>query len=127
MGFIPNVKTVCIDFNGVLDTYTGWTKDMIDGTEYGPRPGVQEFLEQVNELGYRPVILTAIEPFAVMAWLKKYGLWHLIHDVTNIKPAAIAYIDDRAIQFNGDFQEVLGQLIGFKPYWMEGTRNSEHR
>lgn len=116
--YIPNTKVVCLDFNGVLDTYTGWVGGGV-GTEYGPRPGVQEFLEQLNARGYRPVILTAIKPSDVMDWLRRYGLWDLIHDVTNVKPPAVAYIDDRAICFDGDFNKTLTQLDSFRPFWSQ--------
>lgn len=109
-------RTICLDFNGVLDTYAGWV-DNGNGTEYPPRPGVQEFLEELNRRGYRPIICTVISQHAVMEWLKRHGLWDLVHAVTNIKPAAIAYVDDRAIRFNGDYDSVLEELDNFKPYW----------
>lgn len=113
-------RTVAIDFNGVLDTYAGWVKGG-DGTEYPPRPGAKEFLERLNAMGYRPVIYSTISPHAIMEWLRKYGMWDLVHDVSQSKPMAIAYVDDRAIRFDGDYSSVLEQLDGFEPFWKVTT------
>ena|SRR5579871_1432217 len=48
------MKTVCVDYNGVLDTYTGWR-----GPDYfyPPRKGAREFLQALNERGFRLVKL----------------------------------------------------------------------
>lgn len=112
---ITNKPTVCVDFNGVLDTYAGWVKDG-NGAEYPPRPGVQTFLEVLHQQ-YVVVVCTAIEPVHVIWWLSKHNLDMYVDDVTNIKPPAVAYIDDRAIRFDGNFQECLDALQGFQPYW----------
>ncbi len=106
-------KTVCLDFNGVLDSYQGWA----GGKQYPPRDGVQEFLEQLKGRGFQTVILTAIDPEQVKAWLRQYGLRHLVDDVTNQKPPALVYVDDRAICFRGDFIETLGQIDTFRAHW----------
>lgn len=109
--------TVCLDFNGVLDMYSGWVKGG-NGTEYPPRPGTQYFLERLSGQ-YKVVILTAIDPLDVAYWLSLHNLERYIADITNVKPPAVAYIDDRAIQFNGDYEDTLEQLQNFKVYWEE--------
>ena len=43
-----------------------------------------------------------------------------VSEVTSIKPPAIAYIDDRAITFDGDYTETIKELKNFKPYWQTG-------
>ncbi len=40
----------------------------------------------------------------------------MIH-VTDIKPKAVAYIDDRAIKYNGNYGEVLEKLEQVKTWW----------
>lgn len=109
-------QTVAVDFNGVLDTYKGW-KTGGSGVEYPPREGAREFLQTLNDMGYTPVIFTCLTIHRVEEWLRRYEMWHLVHDVMNDKPVAIAYIDDRAITFRGNYGETLEQLVNFRTYW----------
>lgn len=105
---------ICLDFDGVLNNYSGY-----DGENLGtPRPGAKEFLEELNK-NYRVVVLSARRYSHIIKWLNDYGLWEYVADVTSFKPPALAYIDDRGISFNGDYQEILEQLKDFKPYWSE--------
>ncbi len=106
--------TVCLDFDGVLNNYTHYDPNNC----FTPRPGAKEFLEKLNE-NYTVVILTARRFDKVERWLKNYGLRKYVFDVTNIKPPAVAYIDDRGIEFNGNYDIVLKQLEHFQPYWKE--------
>lgn len=110
-----NKPTVCLDFNGVLDTYNGWIYGG-NGTEYPPRDGVVAFLEELHQ-NYTVVVCTVINPVDVQQWLSKHNLDIYIDYVTNIKPVALAYIDDRAIPFNGDFDVCLDKLYTFQPHW----------
>ena len=106
--------TICVDVDGVLNDYKGY-----DGDNLGkPKPGAKEFLQELNK-NYKVVILSARRYTQIMKWLNDYGLWEYISNVTSFKPPALAYIDDRGIQFNGNYQETLKQLKGFKPYWSE--------
>ncbi len=105
--------TVCVDYNGVLDMYAGWKPDVV----YPPREGALEFLQGLNRMGYRVVILSSIEPGKVWDWLVQHGLDGPVRDVTNKKVPAIAYVDDRAVCFRGDFAEALEQLRDFKAHW----------
>lgn len=116
-------KTICLDFNGVLDDYQGWA----GGKEYPPREGAKRFLECLNLGGFDVVILTAIDPEQVKAWLRKYGLRDYIKDVTNIKPPALVYVDDRAICFRGNYEETLHRIAEFRAYWEEATEQRTHR
>lgn len=47
----------------------------------------------------------------LIEWLNNNGFPSM--KVTNRKVPAVAYIDDRAIQFNGNYKK----LKNFKPYW----------
>ena len=106
--------TVCVDFDGVLNNYSGYDGDNL-GT---PREGAKEFLKELNK-NYRVVVLSARRYSHIIKWLNDYGLWEYVADVTSFKPPALAYIDDRGLSFNGDYQEILEQLKDFKPYWSE--------
>lgn len=110
-------KHVCVDFDGVLAEYDGWKGPEHLGT---PRPGAKEFLQEINNLGMKVIILTTRDPDAVHAWLIDYYMHNLVDRITRQKPPAVAYIDDRAIPFNGDFDRTLWQLVRFTPYWKNG-------
>jgi hypothetical protein len=106
--------TICLDFNGVLDTYIGWKGE---DYFYPPRQGVAEFLNELSKLDYRVVILTTIETEKVRKWLRENGLNGLVEEVSNIKPPAFVYVDDRAICFRGSFQQTLKEIESFKTHW----------
>ena len=104
--------TIALDFDGVLNNYKGYDGDNL-GT---PRQGAKEFLETLSK-NHKVVILTARNFAKVLNWLQEYDLSKYVYDVTNIKPPATAYIDDRAIPFNGDYEDTLAKLEYFEPYW----------
>src|SRR2546421_218605 len=51
------------------------------------------------------------------AWLREYQLDDVVSDVTDRKPAAHVFIDDRAVCFRGDFEETLRQVDAFAAHW----------
>ena len=106
--------TICVDFDGVLNEYNGYDGDNL-GT---PKDGAKEFLKKLSEK-YVVIILSARRYSLIIKWLDDNNLWDYVYDVTSIKPPAVAYIDDRAIRFNGDYDETLKELKKFKPYWEE--------
>ncbi len=110
----PVARTICVDWNGVLDTYTGWR-----GEEHfdPPRPGAREFLEALRTRFDDVVVLSSREPEAIWGWLRQWGLDRLVDRVTSVKVPAVAYIDDRAIRFAGDFAETLRELDAFRAHW----------
>ena len=42
-----------------------------------------------------------------------------VDNVTGYKVPAVAYLDDRGINFDGDYEKALAELKDFKPYWSE--------
>jgi hypothetical protein len=105
---------VCVDLDGVLNAFDGWK-----GADFfhPPRPGAREFLEELNRRGFRVVVFTVRWSPHVESWLAKHGLSELVWMVTDKKPPAFAYIDDRAICFDGDFPATLDRLGTFRAHW----------
>ncbi len=106
--------TVCVDLDGVLNLYDGWR-----GADYfhPPRPGAEGFLRSLAAQNYRIIIFTIRWAAHVEDWLDQHGLRSYVDSVTNQKPVAHVYLDDRAICFQGDFDQALRQIAGFKAHW----------
>jgi hypothetical protein len=108
----------CVDLNGVLDAYTGWRgPDHFDP----PRAGARAFLDGLRARGFDIVVFTARHPDGVWAWLRDHGLADAVAEVTDRKPAAYVFIDDRAVCFHGDFDDTLKQVDDFAAHWEDPT------
>lgn len=103
-------KTICVNFDGVLNEYDGYE----EGNLGEPLTGSKEFIKELRKK-YKVVILTSGQKEQVIDWLNNNGFPSM--KVTNRKVPAVAYIDDRAIQFRGNYKKVISQLKNFKPYW----------
>lgn len=106
--------TVAVDFDGVLNTYTGWVgEDVL----FDPRPGCEAFLRDLAR-HYRVVVHTTREPWRVRGWLADHRLAAYVTDITQTKPRAVAYIDDRAVRFDGDYDAALNAVTA-PTHWEE--------
>ena len=108
-------KRIYIDFDGVLNNYTGWTGDKNLST---PKVGAKDFLEKLSK-SYEIYIFTTRDRETVYKWLIRYYLDDYIEDVTNIKEPAFVYIDDRSIKFDGDYFKTITDIENFKPHWQK--------
>lgn len=105
-------KTICVDFDGVLNEYNGYE----EGNLGEPLSASKEFIRQLRKK-YKVVILTSRPKEQVIDWLNNNGFPSM--EVTDRKIPAVAYIDDRAIQFNGSYIQTIYEAVNFKPYWMK--------
>jgi hypothetical protein len=108
-------RTVCLDFDGVLHSYrSGWC-----GAEIIPDPpihGTREAVMRLRQL-YRVVVFSSrchsVEGrMAVEAWLKKHDV--VVDEVCEHKPPAMVYVDDRAVRFRGDWDDLLQEIRQFR-------------
>lgn len=88
-------KIIAIDFDGVIHKYSkGWH----DGTAYDvPMEGALEMINKMIDQGLTPVVFTTRDSQQVGTWLIDNKFPQM--DITNVKPIAKFYIDDRAIRF----------------------------
>ena len=108
-------RTVCLDFDGVLHSYrSGWC-----GAEIIPDPpihGTQEAVARLREQ-YRVVVYSARchteeGRRAMENWLHKHEI--IVDEVCEHKPPALVYVDDRAIRFRGNWDDVLSEIRQFR-------------
>jgi len=115
-------RNVCVDFDGVIHSYTGWTGGDISGK---PVDGAFAFLDSLLESGYHVVILSARasdkEQRTLMAeWFSKNGYGNLDSlEITAVKPPAEMYIDDKAWAFTGSNFPSIDDIRNFKPWWQK--------
>ena len=121
-------KTVVFDFDGVIHSYTsGWQGE--DTILDPPVPGIREALKEIRDAGYEVVVVstrcaTIKGHGAIEAWLYDNGLREYIDKVCKEKPPAVAYIDDRAICFDGHPETLLKKIKNFQA-WKDQGRDYE--
>ena len=116
--------TVCIDFDGTLTTYaSGYTPDgdIPDGPTDGAKEAMEKLYRHYKVVVYSARAGTAKGNIAICNWLDDHGI--PCHEVTAVKPPAIAYVDDRAVRFDDDWKQVL-QDINVPP-WHVRKRKEE--
>jgi hypothetical protein len=115
LGITRHRRTVCLDFDGVVHSYrSGWR-----GAPVIPDPPIHGTAEAIARLrqNYRVVIYSARcrsaeGRRAIEAWLRKYNIQ--VDEVCDHKPPALVYVDDRAIPFRGDWNQVITDIREFR-------------
>lgn len=103
---------VSIDFDGVISVYNGW-----EGKNHLGKPidGAKEFIEKLLKAGFTPVVWTTRDQDQIGNWLKTNKFPPI--EVTNLKYPSTIYIDDRCIQFKGDYKDLMNDLKTYDVYW----------
>jgi len=111
--------TVCLDFDGVVHSYvSGW-----QGAAIIPDPpvdGTKEAIEKLRTI-YEVKIYSSRSGqeggrAAMVAWLAKHQI--VVDEVCDHKPPAIIYVDDRAVKFDGDWDECAKAIANFS-HWQK--------
>lgn len=104
---------ILMDLDGVLNTYTGnYKKDKIDNI----KNGAMEFVKKLAQ-DYDLYLFTTRNLLQASKWLIENKLDEYFVDVTNVKITASIHLDDRAICFNGDFDDTFKKIKTFKTFW----------
>ena len=106
-------KTILIDLDGVLNTYTGEFDE-----HYIPpvRDGALEFVENLS-INYKIKIFTTRNRLLASEWIINNGLKDFVDDVTNVKEPSYLLIDDRCINFNGNYKHLQKQIENFHVWY----------
>lgn len=108
-------KTILIDLDGVLNEYTGgFDKDFIPPI----KTGAKEFLEKLSE-SFEIKLFTTRNKILATKWLIENNIDNYFEDITNIKDLSWLYIDDRCINFDGNFENLINSINSFKPWHKE--------
>ena len=91
-------RILAIDFDGVIHDY----KNPVEGKRMGlPIEGTKEALTQLFDEGNEIIVFSVWgnQEDVIGDWMEYYEIPY--HSITNIKPNADIYLDDRAIRFEG--------------------------
>ena len=115
-------KYVCVDLDGTIARYDGWVNE----THFGePIEGVQEALEKLQSAGWRIIIHTTRgNRDLIRKYLEKHAVPfdHINENpdqppgASGGKPIAHVYVDDRDVQFNGDWSATVNEILNFVPW-----------
>ena len=114
-GFIMKTfkKTILIDLDGVLNEYKGeFDKDFIPPIKLGAK----EFLEKLA-IEFDLKLFTTRNKMIATKWLIENDIDNLFNDITSNKELAWVYIDDRCINFDGNFDNLTNSIKSFKPWY----------
>ena len=108
-------RNILIDLDGVLNCYCGeYDEEFIPEV----REGAREFVERLYSLGrFNLVLFTTRNLLLVSRWLVDSNLYSYFSNITNVKLPAFLCIDDRAIRFEGDYDDMYEKIVNFRPYW----------
>lgn len=125
------MKTICIDIDGTISHYIEW----VDSATFGEvLPHCAEAVHRLKADGWFVVIYTTrADKEQIAKFLAENNVpFDAINENPNQpenaiggKPVADVYLDDRAIQFDGHWENVYEQVTEFKP-WEENGGVSEN-
>ena len=101
------LKWIGLDLDETLAHNTG----MPDFNLQEPTEGAKEFVDQIVEDGYKPIIFTArgwTQYNIIEEWLDKHEIQH--RRIICGKPLLKYMIDDKNIEFKGDWKEVYKKI-----------------
>ena len=81
------------------------------------KKGAVDFLEILSKK-YDLKLFTSRNKNLVEKWVFNNGLDKYFSGITNIKEVCWLFVDDRCITFNGNYDDLLNEIVNFK-VWHE--------
>ena len=106
-------KTILIDLDGVLNTYSGKYDE-----KYIPpiKDGAFDFIKELSN-DFKVVLFTSRNLLLVSKWVLENKLEDFIENVTNVKEPCFLIIDDRCINFNGNYEDLKKNICDFNVWY----------
>ena len=101
-------RTLLIDVDGTLAEFVEFTEGQIGP----PLKNAKKMMGYLSKY-FRIVIFTVRPKEVTEAWLKK---WDIPYDDYIQKPMSFLILDDRALRFNGDWEQTKEEIFNFKPW-----------
>lgn len=126
-------KVVCIDLDGTISHYVEWVDEKTFG---GIVPNADSALRELKSKGYTIIIYTTRGNKELVAeFLSKNNIpFDYINENPNQprnaiggKPLADVYVDDRGLQFSGDWKNTLEKILSFKTWEEVKKEQNEQR
>ncbi len=107
-------KIISIDLDGVLNNYNGsYNPDVIPPI----KDGALNFLQNLSQ-DFKIEIFTVRDKDLTRNWLEQNNLLHFVENISNQKNKfASIFLDDRALNFDGNFEKAFNNIKNFNPYW----------
>lgn len=115
LGILRPRRTICLDFDGVLHSYrSGWCGAEVipDPPIHGTKEAVARLREQYRIAVHSARCHTETGRKAVESWLEKHDI--AVDEVCEHKPPALVYVDDRAVRFRGNWDDLLDEIRLFR-------------
>lgn len=106
-------KRILIDLDGVLNTYNGNFEECVIPPI---KKGAKTFLKELYK-NYELYIYTTRNLLLTAKWLIENNIDKYFKEITSVKIPAFLFLDDRALNFKGDYKTTLKEIYLFKTYW----------
>jgi hypothetical protein len=107
--------TVCLDFDGVIHAYTSeWAGETTipDPPTHGAARAIERMRERYRVVVHSPRCRSEEGRRAIEHWLQKHGI--AVDEICEHKPPAMVYVDDRAVNFAGDWESAIAAIHDFR-------------
>lgn len=108
---------ICLDFDGVIHkALSPWRGRTIisDPPVEKAREAIEQLMKYHRILVHSGRCATEEGREAIEAWLERQGI--IVDAVVKDKPLARIFVDDRAIQFKGDWAQTLDDIWNFRQW-----------